>query len=276
MNQYQTRSPRLRARSYETVDSSVSDLETHRANENSNQMGSVVERNLSRILSGSSTTPHQAYNDSNLIADIRSIFSPLLKDISITDIPYRSNNGLVQYRHDDNHQKVRARRVKVAKEFGMNLGDAVNDRNFQLSLADRVSNERDAKNKLFGQCAEMAYLAASKLEGIAKQAEYNVFTFQQPDANHTITLFSKNGYTPNSLIDWKKEHESGSLVIDLWQGTLSPNTPSALVNHSLEHLYTRNNPRSVIQAEIWGFSQQKPIIKKQKNSILKIFNNLFK
>ncbi|MEB0205598.1 RHS repeat domain-containing protein [Pseudomonas sp. CCC3.1] len=205
-------------------------------------------------LAGASATTDRIDDDINLVDKIRSIFLPLLREIAITDIPYRNNNGLTQYRHDENHSKVRERRVKVARELGMSLGDAVNDREFQLSLANRVANERDDKNKLFGQCTEMAYLSASKLEEVARDKAYNVFTFQQPDANHTITLFSKNNYKPGEMINWKKEKSKGSLVVDLWQGVLSPDSASALVNYSHDHRYTNNNPRSIVQAKIWGFS----------------------
>lgn len=190
-----------------------------------------------------------------LIDQIRETLTPLLGEVAITDVPYVNDNQQVQYRHDDNHKRVRSRRVQTAKDLGLSLSDAVNDRSFQRSLAEKVGNERDAQNKLFGQCAEMAYLSASKLEALARSTEHNVYTFQQPDANHTLTLLSKRNYLPGEKINWKKEHPLNSLVVDLWQGVLSPESPTALVNHSHNHLYTHNQPRSFVQTQMWCFNK---------------------
>ena len=143
----------------------------------------------------------------------------------------------------------------MAKEFDLTLGEAAADRRFQLSLASRVAEERDLHNKLFGQCAEMAYLAAMKLEHIAQMAGYNVYSFQQPNKNHTLILFSKNQYYSGERINWQKEKATVSLIVDLWQGVLSANNPSALVSYSFKNRYGKINTLSIVQAEIWRFSR---------------------
>lgn len=203
-------------------------------------------------------------------------FTPLLGEIAITDVPYVNDNQQVQYKHDSNHQRVRTRRIQTAKELGLSLSDAVNDRTFQLSLAEKVGTERDEQNKLFGQCAEMAYFSSSKLEAVAQSTEHNVYTFQQPDANHTLTLLSKQSYKPGEKINWKIEHAQNSLVVDLWQGVLSPDHPTALINHSQNHLYTHNQPRSFVQTQIWNFNPHTESKPEAKKSVFKKIRSLLK
>lgn len=224
---------------------------------------------------GRSLSTSRKHNDGDLISEIRAIFTPLLIEIKITDTPYLNSNGITQYRHDENHQMVRSRRLEIAKKFNLPISDAVNDREYQLSLANKVANQRDANGKIFGQCAEMAYLSASKLENLARSKSYNVFTFQQPDANHTITLLSKNNYKPGEQIRWGNEQKN-SFVVDLWQGTISPDHPFALVSHAHEHIYTRHSQRSFIQAKAWSFSIADTSKKTGTGNISRGFRNFFK
>ncbi|SEF08278.1 RHS repeat-associated core domain-containing protein [Pseudomonas deceptionensis] len=214
----------------------------------------------------SASTPGPSTNQTTIADDIRTLLTPLLSEIAITDVPYVNANQQVQYKHDSNHARVRTRRIQTAKDLGMSLSDAVNDRNFQLSLAEKVSTERDERHQLFGQCAEMAYLSATKLKTLAQNTEHNVYTFQQPDANHTLTLFSKQNYKSGDKINWKTEQSQRSLIVDLWQGVLSPEHPTALVNSTQEHLYTHNQPRSFIQSQVWNFNTPTKTESKPKNS----------
>lgn len=235
----------------------------------------VDEQGLNPILKDDSAASRSValIEQPTLIDQIREILTPLLGEIAITDVPYVNDNQQVQYRHDDNHQRVRSRRVQTAKDLGLSLSDAVNDRSFQQSLAEKVGTERDAQGKLFGQCAEMAYLSASKLEALARSTEHNAYTFQQPDANHTLTLLSKQNYSSGEKINWNTERTLSSLVVDLWQGVLSPESPSTLVNHSHNHLYTHNQPRSFVQTQMWCFNkpvQSKNNDAKKKSSFKKI------
>lgn len=187
-----------------------------------------------------------------VISEIRSDLEVYLSEIAITDKPFVNSAGMVQYRHDENHLKVIRRRVETARTLGMSLSEASANKEFQLSLGAKVAEDRDENNKIYGQCAEMAYFAASRLKDVAGKANYNVYTLQMPDVNHTILLVSKRNYSSGSNVLWKKEYKSESIIVDLWQGRLSSDVPAALVALAKEHMYTSRGERAIVQVKVWG------------------------
>lgn len=173
---------------------------------------------------------------------------PYVSKVTICDRPGTNLSGLTQYNYDDNHDDIRRRRISVARQFDLTLSDAPFDRRFVIALAKEV----EETHHMPGQCAEMASIAAVKLKDISAQTGLFVYTLQLPDCNHTITLLSETPYRSNEWINWTKEFNSTSIIVDLWQGTLSQNHPDALVSTANKNIYTRTSPRALVQCRVWG------------------------
>lgn len=203
-------------------------------------------------------------SEGEVISRIRGDLQQYLSSISITDRPFFNSAGMTQYKHDENHVEVIRRRVEVAKKIGLSLSEAVVSKDFQLGLAARVAEDRDKNNKMYGQCAEMAYFSAARLKGLAESSSFNVYTLQLPDVNHTIVLLSKLRYKSGSAVLWKEEYEKGSVVVDLWQGVLSPGKPASLVSLAKENTYTSKKDRAVVQVKMWdsGLPDEREITKR--------------
>jgi len=203
-------------------------------------------------------------SEGEVVSKIRGDLQQYLSSISITDRPFVNSAGMTQYKHDENHVEVIRRRVEMAKKLGLSLSEAVVSKDFQLGLAARVAEDRDESNKMYGQCAEMAYFSAARLKGLAESSSFNVYTLQLPDVNHTIVLLSKLNYKSGNSVLWKEEYKKGSVVVDLWQGVLSPDKPAYLVSLAKENTYTNKKDRAVVQVKMWdsGSPAEREITKK--------------
>lgn len=181
-----------------------------------------------------------------LILKIRNEISPYISRVTICDRPSANSNGLTQYNYDENHEGIRQRRVSVARRFDLTLSYAPFDRRFVTALA----NELERTHQMPGQCAEMASLAAVKLKDSAIESGMSVYTVQLPDCNHTIVLLSDVLYKSNDWVNWKREFNSSSIIVDLWQGALSPGNPEALISLAAKNTYTEKSPRALVQCKI--------------------------
>ncbi len=202
--------------------------------------------------SAASSMPPVQPSKADLIFEIRADLNVFLSEIKITDRPRINSSGMVQYNHDENHFDVIRRRVQTAKSLNLSLSEATASRDFQSLLAEKVLSGRDKDNNIYGQCAEMAYLAANQLGGVAGKSAYNVYTVQLPDVNHTIVLLSKRNYVSGNAVMWKKEYKEGALIVDLWQGVLTPSKPENLAALAKKHLYTSDNQRAFVQVKTWS------------------------
>jgi insecticidal toxin complex protein TccC len=226
-------------------------------------------------VAGTASRKAPSSDNSDLIANIRSALSPLLEEVKITDTP-RLSAGMIQYTHDENHPRVRQRRAEFAKALNKSSYEAKLDRAYQLALAAKVSSERDRNGNLFGQCAEMAYLTALKLESQAETFAFNLYTFQITSQNHTLVLLSRNSYKSGDTIDWKKENAKHSVTVDLWQAAISGDKTSMLADYSSQHHHTKGmKAPSIIQARIWGVSKpvesSTPTLRNRLRSLLRSF-----
>ena len=206
-------------------------------------------------------------SEGEVISMVRSDLQQYLTSISITDRPFFNSAGMIQYKHDENHVEVIRRRVEVAKKIGLNLSEAVVSKEFQLSLAARVAEDRDKNNKMYGQCAEMAYFSVARLKWVSESSGFNVYTLQLPDVNHTIVLLSKLVHKSGNSILWKEEYKKGSIVVDLWQGVMSPDNSARLVSLAKENTYTNKRDRAVVQVKMWDSSSyaEREITKKTES-----------
>ncbi|TWC46129.1 hypothetical protein FBY04_13331 [Pseudomonas sp. SJZ080] len=189
-----------------------------------------------------------SFNRFVLTKKIQDEILPYVSKVTICDRPSTNHSGLTQYNYDDNRDGIRQRRVSVARQFDLTLSDAPFDRRFVIELAKEV----EKTHQMPGQCAEMASITAVKLKDIAAQTGLFVYTLQLPDYNHTITLLSETPYRSNEWINWAKEFNSTSIIVDLWQGALSQNKPDALVSPANKNTYTRTSPRAIVQCKVWG------------------------
>ncbi|EKN4037902.1 hypothetical protein NUF46_004231 [Yersinia enterocolitica] len=190
---------------------------------------------------------NNSYDRDALIRKIREEISPYISKVTICDRPITNNCGLTQYNYDENRESIRHRRISVAKRFGLSLSDAPFDRRFVVVLAKEV----EETPQMPGQCAEMASIAAVKLKDIAAKTGLSVYTLQLPDCNHTITLVSEASYMGGEWVNWAKEFRSNSIIVDLWQGALSPKNPDTLISLAKRNIYTRSNPRALVQCKVY-------------------------
>ncbi|WP_186644351.1 hypothetical protein [Fluviispira vulneris] len=133
----------------------------------------------------------------------------------------------------------------IAKKMGIALTDGPGNKEYLMKLAAA------AEENGFGQCNEMAALAASKLALISQNYKLNIYTFQMPDSNQAMVLLSRNTYRSSNLINWGIEFNSKSIVADLWQGILAPKQPEFLTSYAKINLYTKSKPRAYIQTQFW-------------------------
>ncbi|AZE56904.1 hypothetical protein C4K03_4766 [Pseudomonas synxantha] len=182
-----------------------------------------------------------------LTKKIRDEIFPYTSKVTICDRPSTNHNGLTQYNYDENRESIRQRRVSIARQFDLTLSDAPFDRRFVIALAKEV----EEIHQMPGQCAEMASIAAVKLKDIAAQTGLFVYTLQLPDCNHTITLLSETSYKRSEWVDWAKEFNLNSIIVDLWQGALSQSNPNALISPANQNTYTRTQPRALVQCKVW-------------------------
>ncbi|MGY2374942.1 hypothetical protein ACW9IB_10585 [Pseudomonas sp. SDO524_S393] len=197
--------------------------------------------------------PKKNTRETPLFYTVRQKLQSKINDIAITDTPTTNENGETKYIYDHNHAAVRQRREQLRKELEMDNYEAVRSEAFQTRLAQRVSTDRDANGRIFGQCAEMAAYAADMIKAPAKSAGYRTYLVQIPSSNHTIVLLSKNEYRAGARIDWAQEFASDSITVDLWQGTLSKdrlNAAKDLMDFAHKHKYTGHKPPATIQVEM--------------------------
>ncbi|MDE1335815.1 hypothetical protein [Vibrio aestuarianus] len=184
------------------------------------------------------------------INKLRLELSVYFPSIAITDKPILNSAGLTQYNYDNNRDAVRTRRCEVAKSYNLNLSEAPFYPQFHSALAERIQNDRDDNNKIYGQCAEMASLAASILKKCHQHFSGNIYIIQLPNANHTITLISESNYSERQPIIWENEYSQGAIIVDLWQGKLSPKDSSQLVSFADENFYTKDKIKAIVQTKI--------------------------
>lgn len=188
----------------------------------------------------------------DIVKEVTEKLGVMLRDIAVTDIPYVNRFGLGNYHYDENRTRVRQRRVEVARSFGLGLAEAVFNKNFQLALAEKVASERDKNNKIFGQCAEMAYLAASRINNVADRSSYHIYSVQLSTQDHTLVLLSKLNYRSGDNVVWTEEYKSKAIVVDLWSGVLIPTKSAALIALAKDNRYTKNGRRAIVQAKLWS------------------------
>ncbi|MFQ6249366.1 hypothetical protein ACLMPM_24490 [Yersinia enterocolitica] len=188
-----------------------------------------------------------SYDRDALIKKIREKIFPYISKVTICDRPIKNHCGLIQYNYDENRGSIRHRRISVARRFGLSLSDAPFDIRFVVVLAKEV----EETPQMPGQCAEMASIAAVKLKDTVAKTGLSVYTLQLPDCNHTITLVSEESYVGGQWVNWAKEFRSNSIIVDLWQGALSPRDPDALISLAKRNTYTRSNPRALVQCKVY-------------------------
>ncbi len=206
------------------------------------ETGSPVHQGSERI----TPNPYEKKIGQLLADQIGDEIRSLVSQVTICDRPTVNANGLDRYEYDGNQTEIRRRRVAVARQFDLTLSDAAFDRRFVTALAEEIEKTPGMP----GQCGEMAALAGMKLRETARASSLNTYTLQLPDYNHTIVLLSKNHYSSKQRIDWNQEVRSKSLVVDLWQGALTPDKPEALVSESVSNRYTKDNPRAIVQCRL--------------------------
>lgn len=183
------------------------------------------------------------------INKLRLELSVYFPSIVIIDKPILNSAGLTQYHYDNHRDAVRTRRCEVAKNCNLNLSEAPFYPQFHSALAERIENNRDSNNKIYGQCAEMASLSANILKTRRQHFSGNIYIIQLPDKNHTIVLISESSYLPRQPIEWENEYAQRSIIVDLWQGTLSSKDPSKLLSFADKNIYTKNKTRAIVQAK---------------------------
>lgn len=221
---------------------------------------SSLEDNCLHKLRSSSTPSSQNPLTNRIIYDrmekilsinkLRLELSVYFPSIAITDRPILNSAGLTQYHYDNNRDAVRTRRCEVAKNCNLNLSEAPFYPQFHSALAERIQNDRDDNNKIYGQCAEMASLAASILKKYHQHFSGNIYIIQLPNANHTITLISESNYSERQPIMWENEYSQGAIIVDLWQGKLSPKDSSQLVSFADENFYIKDKIKAIVQTKI--------------------------